>query len=83
MGNCKQAPIKGINIYICLYMYMKKYIKNKIPIDIQMNQINLHFNTCKQITIIYVVKIKPNLILINEIKWDSVWNKCISTDEEL
>lgn len=47
---------------------MKKYIKNKIPIDIQMNQINLHFNTCKQITIIYVVKIKPNLILINEIK---------------
>lgn len=31
---------------------MKKYIKNKKPIDIQMYQINLHFNTCKQITML-------------------------------
>lgn len=31
---------------------MKKYIKNKIPIDIQMYQINFHFNTCKQITML-------------------------------
>lgn len=31
---------------------MKKYIKNKIPIDIEMYQINSHFNTCKQITML-------------------------------